>query len=288
MSGDRAKTGVFDEADGSSLVVDEAVSVVNGIRSTARWVASSFGAIPSLAVLSSIVRAPGSGGFDPLRLAFGVSLTAVGAVTGVLFFAWVIAPVPLEDDDVRKIDLRRVPSQQYASFDDLLRDIALEGKAAADLEHRVSQRLADAKDAEANALKYTLAANEAQLRAWKWSAVSRQARIAQRDRSKAAAAQTAAAVAMTSVAAADAELLVRRTQLHRRHRIRQDAYRLRAADVVGRRYLIARVGAVIAVALIAGGIVVLGISPKVQAHAGSAGKHQASGIVITGLRRALL
>lgn len=106
MSSDHVETPVFEGGPAASIVVDEAVSVVDGIRSTARWIASSFGAIPSLAVLTSIVRAPGDAGFDPLKLALGVGLAALGAATGVLFFAWVIAPVPLEDHDVRKLDLR--------------------------------------------------------------------------------------------------------------------------------------------------------------------------------------
>jgi hypothetical protein len=56
-------------------------------------------------------------------------------------------------------------------------------------------------------------------------------------------------------------------QLTRRDEIRAKAYRLKAADEVGRRYRHAQVAAMIATGLIAAGIVLLGLAPKPKAPA---------------------
>lgn len=276
MSSDRVETPVSEAEPAASIVVDEAVSVVDGIRSTARWIASSFGAIPSLAVLTSIVRAPGDAGFDPYKLALGVGLAALGAATGVLFFAWVIAPVPLEDDDVRKLALRRLPGQPYRALDELDKDLAISRSAVTEKEQQVGQKQAAAKTAEARVVQYALAANRAELEAADVTADQSLKQAARQARAKADTARTTAAEAAAEAAAAIESLSLWTTQLNRRYRIRQDAYRLAAADIVGRRYLIARIGAVVSVALVASGIVFLGLAPNTPAHAGSTHVRHAS------------
>jgi hypothetical protein len=276
VSSDHVETPVFEGGSAASIVVDEAVSVVDGIRSTARWIASSFGAIPSLAVLTSIVRAPGDAGFDPVKLALGVGLAALGAATGVLFFAWVIAPVPLEDDDVRKLDLRRVPGQPYATFEALERDLVSNRSAVTKKEEQVGQKQVAAKTAEARVVQYALAANRAELEAADMNADESLKQAARQARAEADTARTSAVAAATEAAAAIESLSLWTTQLERRYRIRQDAYRLAAADIVGRRYLMARIGAVVSVALVASGIVLLGLAPKTPARAGSTAAYHAS------------
>lgn len=251
-------------ADLSSLVVDEAVDAAAGTRSAARWMASALGGIPSLAILGSIVRAPGDVGFDALELALGVALAALGAIVGVLGFARVIAPVPLEDDDVRGIDLARVPGQPYATFDELDEHIAAAYVSATQSEGQLDQSSAKSLAAQVEALcaeDYALLLEREAARA---SAGADLVARAERVREEAESKRRAATVTEITTAGDRDSLAVWTIQLARAHAIRRDAYRLTAADEVGRRYLHARIAAAVAVGLIAAGVVLLGLAPKTR------------------------
>jgi hypothetical protein len=246
----------------SPAVVDEAVAAADGTRAAARWIASALGAIPSLAVLASIVRAPGGSGFDPTKLAVGVGLAALGAVIGVLGFAWVLVPVPLQDSDIRNLDLKRIPGQPYTTFDELDKQLQELRQAATAEEYQATQALADAQRAEAQAQRDDAAATAAEAKAAAapadndFKSGAEQAR-ARADRAKAEAA------AQTAEAAADADALSTWTaQISRRDAIRRDAYRLKAADVVRSRFARACLAAVVSVGLIAAGVVLLGLAPN--------------------------
>ena len=247
--------------------VDEAVAAAEGTRTAARWIASSLGAIPSLAVLAAIVRAPGDSGFDPTKLAVGVALAAVGALIGVLGFAWVIAPVPLEDKDVADVDLTLIPGQPFTTFGALNQELAQLRRGAAEMESRATASLVAAKRAEALAQSKEATAKAAEAEA---QAASADAELQARARAARASADEAAAeaAAAAATAAADStELTQWQTQVARRDSIRQDAYRLKAASKVGTRYLVARWGAVLSVALVAAGVVLLGLAPNPTAPA---------------------
>lgn len=242
--------------------VDEAVAAAEGTRTAARWIASALGAIPSLAVLASIVRAPGDTGFDRTLLAVGVALAAAGAVIGVLGFAWVIAPVPLEDKDVEDVDLRRIPGQPFTKFSDLNAELGQLRRGAAGMESKATASLVEAKRAEALAQSKEAAAKAAEAQAQAAPGDAALQTRAQGARASAdETAENAAAAAATS-AADNAELGQWQTQVTRRDSIRQDAYRLKAASEVGKRYLVARWGAVLSVALVAAGVVLLGLAPN--------------------------
>jgi hypothetical protein len=249
-------------ASSAPTVVDEAVAAADGMRAAARWIASGLGAIPSLAVLASIVRAPGSGGFDPIKLSVGVGLAALGAVTGVLLFAWVIAPVPLEDSDIRQLDLARIPGQPYKDFGKLDQDLDEIRQAAADKEHEVTQDMAAAKRAGVQAQQYELAAKDAEAQATASRADPALQESARKARARADQEQASAAGKAAAAEAGEVALGVWTAQLSRRDAVRQQAYRLKAADIVGERYLMARIGAVLSVALIASGVVLLGLAPS--------------------------
>ena len=255
---------------GSPTLVDEAVAAADGTRTAARWLAASLGGIPSLAVLASIVRAPGNAGFDPLMLGLGVGIAALGAIIGVLLFAWVIAPVPLEDDDLRDLDLTRIPGQPYETFDQLDRDLQLVRNATAKMESQAALDLADARSAEAQTQQADLEARQAAELAAATPDVVTLRQHAETVRARADEQRSVVTAKAAAAAATDAETqAIWMTQLARRDAIRRDAYRLKAADVVGRRYLIARIGVVFSVALIAGGIVLIGLAPSVAGHASS-------------------
>lgn len=250
-----------------SDVVDEASAAADGTRKAARWIASAFGSIPGLAILSSVVRAPGTAGFDPIKLAVGVCLATIGAVIAVLGFARVIAPVPLEDRDLHDLDLRRIPGQPYASFEDLDRDMNDLRSAAVEEEYRAAQSLRASLRAKTEADQSEAAAIEAERTA---AADPDDTQLKQRavDARQLAERMRHTASAKEAAAAADA---AGRTswedQLMRRDEIRAKAYRLKAADEVGRRYRHAQVAAAIAAGLIAAGIVLLALAPKPSAAA---------------------
>jgi hypothetical protein len=246
-------------------VIDEASAAAVGTRKAALWIASAFGSIPGLAILSSVVRAPGTAGYDPIKLAVGVGLATIGAVIAVLGFARVIAPVPLEDKDLHDLDLRRIPGQPYARFEDLDRDMNDLRSAAVEEEYRTAQSLraslrakTEAEHSEAAAIDAERAAaaepDDAQL---KQRAVDAR-QLAERTRHAASAKEAAAAADATGSTSWDEQLM-------RRDEIRARAYRLKAADEVGRRYRHAQVAAAIAAGLIAAGIVLLALAPKQNA-----------------------
>lgn len=254
----------------SPTVVDEAVSAADGTRVAARWLASSLGGIPSLAILASIIRPPGNGGFDPLLLALGIALAALGAVAGVLLFARVIAPVPLEDSDLRSLDLTRIPGQPYATFDQLDSHLQLLRTSAAEVEYQATLVLAGSKSEEARHHLFELEATRAEegAAAAPWNMARRRRAAAARARARE---QKIAAAAKAAAAAAAAQAATNwTTQLLRWDAIRRDAYRLKAADEVGRRYAFARIGIVFSVALIAGGIILLGLAANPARHPSSA------------------
>src|SRR6478735_2808213 len=118
MADDRTATATTSE---SASVVDDALHAAEGTRTASRRLASALGAIPSLPVLGAIVRSPGDAGFNGWLLGIGVVLAAAGALVGVLGFARVIEPGPLEDAQVRKrIPLTRLPAvtiSDWAAFD---------------------------------------------------------------------------------------------------------------------------------------------------------------------------
>jgi hypothetical protein len=244
--------------------VDEAVAAAEGTRTAARWIASALGAIPSLAILASIVRAPGDTGFDATKLAVGVALAAGGAIIGVLGFAWVIAPVPLEDKDVADVDLTRIPGQPFTSFGELNQELARLRRGAADLESRATSSLVAAKRTEALAQSEEAAAKAAEAEAQAAPADTELQARAQATRASADGAAAEAAAAAATAAADSAELTQWQTQVARRDSVRFDAYRLKAASTVGMRYLVARCGAALSVALVAAGVVLLGLAPNLK------------------------
>ncbi len=246
-------------------VVDEAVGAAAGTRTAARWLASALGGIPSLAILASIVRAPGDAGFDETKLAVGVALAVLGAIVGVLGFARVIAPVPLEDKDLRGFDLTRIPGQPFTTFEELVKDMTDLRSGATGEEYEATGSLRASKRAEVKAQQDEAAAKTAEQEAAANPTDQALQQRAAEARTRADAAQRDAAAKAAQAAADAAGLGVWTEQLSRREAIRRDVYRLKAADEVGRRYLHARVAAVFAAGLIAAGVVLLGLAPKPKA-----------------------
>jgi protein involved in polysaccharide export with SLBB domain len=252
-------------ADAGAGVVDEARSAAAGTRSAAKWLASALGALPGIAVLGAIVRAPGDQGFDSSDLALGIAFAAAGGLVAVIAFARVAAPVRLEDKDLKGFDLTRVPGQPYSSFRRLRSSLDdFRAVAAAD-EREVRAKTRAASEAKAAAAAAESAAVEAEAKskaapddqALKAAATEARLHAEQADLAAEVTAATAAAAAETHKTWVE--------QFQRRDRIRAEAYRLKAADEVNDRFTLAQAAAVVAVALIAFGVYHLGLAPKPKA-----------------------
>jgi hypothetical protein len=245
-----------------SAIVDDALHAADATRTTARWLASALGAVPSLAVVASIVRAPGNGGFDAVLLSIGVGLAAAGAVVGVLAFARVLAPAALEDADVSKVSFVRLQGQSFESWQ----------KLADQLRNVRQNETTFAVKANAAKRAAKLAEAEAELTAAELEAAEKRAADAPNDTDLKLAAHVAReadlkarrkavhAADMARSRADDHQVML--IQLERLFAIRRDAYRLAATDEVGDRFRKAQMAAVLAAALITAGVILLGLAPK--------------------------
>jgi hypothetical protein len=243
--------------------LDDAVHAAAGTRTAARWLASALGAVPSLAVLSAVVRAPGTSGFDPVRLAFGVGLAALGALVGVLAFAHVLAPVRLEDDVVRtRVSLSRIPNQRYVDWNELSQHLADSRQLVGGAEVAAKQAKATASFSKAEADEYEAKAVAAKRKSEEAPNDDEIKRMAASARELADAKALQAAIDAGKAAAADVEHTFQAEQAARRRTIKDDAYRLAASDDVGRRFAQAQRATVAAVVLVAVGVILLGLAPR--------------------------
>jgi len=253
----------------ASDVVEEARSSAAGTRTTARWIASALGSIPSLTILAAIVRVPGDDGFDETKLAIGLALAALGLVVGVGAFAYVLSPDRVKEKDLEDLDLRRIPGQPFENYKTLgdhlkpLRDAEVEDRFSA------SRALQQAKGTDAEAAVLEGQATEMEAAAKKDPTLQDQAIQA---RARATAKREEANAAAARAAAASAGHEAWSEQLARAEAIRRDAYLLKASDEVDSRYKTALVALVLSVGLIAAGIFYLGTAPKPKEKEAAAAK----------------
>lgn len=258
-----------DSKPAAPTVVDDAMSAAEGTRTTAKWIASSLGALPGLTVVASIVRAPGEAGFDSSELALGVFLAAGGALLGILAFANVLAPAAIEEKDLKKIDVKRLPGHPFSSYDSLAKSI------------ETLWRLKGNKDVEVAAAKAEAAAAEAKSAGAESKVLELKSSLADADDEEEKKVITAqlkearkSAAALTNLTTMRKAELARLTalaeslgeQLERREALRSNLYRLAGADEVRRRYELAGGLSVFAVAAVAGGLILLGLAPKLDTN----------------------
>jgi hypothetical protein len=246
----------------AEAVIDEARSAASGTRQAARWLASALGGIPSLAILTAVVRAPGDQGFDDGLLAAGVGFAALGALIGVLAFARVLAPVPLEEKDLEGFNLTRVPGQPFESYEELQNSIArLRGADRGD-EVGVQRAVRKMHEAKALAAETEIAAKKAEAEAKAQPDNAELQKRAEEARTAAKLRELHAEAAAATAAAVAAGHQGWSEEFTRREHIRAEAYRLKAADEVGNRFRDSRDASIAAVVCIAAGVILLGMAPK--------------------------
>jgi hypothetical protein len=233
--------------------VDEARASIDGTRKAAQWIASALGAIPSLAILAALVRAPGEAGFNGYLLVPGIFLAAAGALVGILAFADVLTPVPLTDEDLVDFDMHRVPGHPFDSFDELRDSIDALRRAVQADGARVAAAEANAKQAEAESARAEAELKKAEAALAKNSKDPQLKQVVKtaRDASDQKALE---AREKAGLAAREARgLPVWSEELKARERLRAEAFRLKAADEVRRRFT---------VFLVALGIALLALAPN--------------------------
>jgi hypothetical protein len=248
-------------------VVDDAIAAAVGTRKTAAWLAGALGGIPSLAVLGALVRDPGDAGFDGWLLALGIGFALLGALIGILAFADVMLPVAVSDQDLldHSLDITRIPGHPFDSYQALLTRLRATRESlwkkvyeASDalVRSKVTDAVAARSAAAVKAVEQALAAdpNNQVLK----TALATAKRTSEQDRLLADGAAAEAA------GLAEAETLLRKS-VDASERVRSDAFRLRASDVVSKRYQSARGVAIAAAVFVAIGVFCLAMAPQAKA-----------------------
>jgi hypothetical protein len=106
-------------------VADEAVASAASYRRVGQIFTAVLAGIPTIAVLGSLIRAPGDAGFDEGRLIAGLAAVAVSVGIAVALAIVLRLPVDVRDGDadVRSFDMSRVLGARSPTYEALLSDI---------------------------------------------------------------------------------------------------------------------------------------------------------------------
>lgn|GEM_PF-6115335 len=243
--------------------VDEAAYSAAGLRSTSQWIAGAFAGIPSLAVIGALVRAPGDAGFDEGYLIAGVVLAALGALIGVLAFARVREPLGLGDEQIDDRVLERLPETRYGSYANLRARLERQRDALGAKRVPASDTAGLAKAAEARAVQAEAVAKLAEELLGDADLPDPQkAAEAETARREAREARAAAGVAAAEAAIHEQGLKLDERLFESLQGQRRGAYGLQASETVRTRYLEANRWAVLAVGLVAAGVIFLALAPE--------------------------
>ncbi len=249
------------------VFADEFRNAAGSMRTASKWIASAFGAIPAAVGAATLVKGPGTAGWDSLDLWLGAMFVALGAVIGIYGFAWVQFPGDLSDGSITATDMKQVPEASEFGTYDALRDelertrtnVANQRMSAADAKGIADADTAVAADAEAtlSALVGSVTqflpveTGEAGQTFTDQIHAARVAVIEARDRAAGSdhdAAIAAASVEGDTLAALDG--------------LRRAAYGAALAREIRRRFFIALAAGGVAVLFVAAGVVLLAQAPK--------------------------
>jgi hypothetical protein len=222
--------------DPATAVVDDARASAAGIRSTARWIAAAIAGIPTLALVTTLLKPPEGSSFEPWLLVPGVILAIAGALYGIIALGHVFEPVPVEDADLTGFRMGRVAEAVDDSYTDLVGRVRNDSSSAAMASTRaqVAHARADVAQARATVMgdlakqaEAALAANpsDAGLKAY-----------VRKARERLLAATDAHASASGYAAAGDRALKAAQEQLANSVGIRRVVFALDAGDTLRGRY----------------------------------------------------
>lgn len=245
-------------ADAPADIVDEARASAAGSRKAAAWLASVLGALPGIALITTLVQKPDDQDWDLLLLVIGVGLVALGGALGLIAFARVFTPVPLTTKALSGYDISGIPGSRWDTFDKL--SVSLEVARRAFGKSEANKQVADAASASADVLaararaEAELAAKQAGDDAAKERAKKLQ--VTADDLARKGWVRAAA----KAVAAAEHE--ANTLQFTRNVAIRKEAFLLKAGDIVRSRFRDALRATPLAVGLAAIGLIVLAVAPE--------------------------
>jgi hypothetical protein len=106
-------------------VVDEALASAAAYRRVGQTFTAVLAAIPTVAVLSSLIRAPGDSGFEEGKLLAGLAAVAVSVGIAVALAVHIRSPVDIRDDDsdVRRFEMSRVLGARNPDYASLMTQI---------------------------------------------------------------------------------------------------------------------------------------------------------------------
>lgn len=247
--------------------VDDELHAAEGIRNNAERIASALGALPGLAIITSLVRAPGEEGFEPWKIVLGVGLAALGAIVGIRAFADVMAPADLKDEDLAQFPMSKLSGNPFTTYPELVADITAVAWANESAVAESIEEEAEAKRLEGLAVAKDATASRAEAAAASAKPPSDDAlKAATKARSEASTARSAADEQTARAAGEKVRLRLYDDQLAARRRLRTDAMRLQAASNVRDRSNSAWRNANFAVGCIAAAVIFLALAPKPKAE----------------------
>ena len=241
-------------------VIDDARHAAQGLRSSALWVGTALAAIPSIALVGTLLKPPDGTSFTPWMLAVGVLLATGGALLGILALATVNKPVAIEDYQLDGFRMTRIVEAVDNDYDTLLERIRRTNQAVADAATRAVDLHLRADLATAALTTATALAEKLQALA-KGSNSSTAHDDANAARDALSAASAAAGQAAGLAAAADRMRDHTEKQLAAALSIRKSVFSLVATDVVSRRYNDALGGVAVAAVAVAAGVALIVLSP---------------------------
>ena len=252
-------------------LVDDELHAADGLRKTAQWIASGLGAIPGLAIVASIVRAPGDAGFAPIPLIVGILLAVAGALIGLWAFSNVMKPAALSEFALLDFKMDRLSGHSFDDYKALSDSIVRLRSSNAENEIKVADAEAGQEAAKAVAADAEERAKAAETLATetKPENPALKARAAA-ERKASDDARIAVQHAISNLSGAKAAVTVNAAQLKARQALRADVIRLSAADEVGKKFDTAWKFGILAATCVALGVAFLGLAPNPKAEEATA------------------
>lgn len=180
---------------------------------------------------------------------------------GLLAFAWVIGPLKLTDKSLAGFDMKRLPGHNYDDSGEFLTELDVIKRAARNDRRAARAAVREAEIAKAEAATAESDALKAESEAKEDPSDAAKQALARNLRATATRKKLAHDASVATAAAAALTVPVWDEQVKARERLRADALRLTAADIVGTRFGVAKVVVVASVALVATGFYFLALAP---------------------------
>jgi hypothetical protein len=128
------------EPAATEVLTTEIIGSAESYRRVGEVFVSVLAALPSLTLLTSLIRAPGDAGLDEVRLVAGVVCAALAVLCGVTLTIRLRAPVTAGRTELAALDFRELVLTNQDSYEELLERIDEVGDAIADSRTTAAER----------------------------------------------------------------------------------------------------------------------------------------------------